>query len=134
MYLIGEVAQIFWFTGGAIPGCPAVLIGACQLMSHSGQLVRVGGFPYVMQALHSLQLGEVRRRCKGIMDLSNRLLRRLVGLGGMWGNFPSISERSELSGVIESIVVPAMLRLWAVEPSSVVLACLARVDFMQQRE
>ena len=80
-----------------MPGCPAVLvsiIGSCQLMSHSGQLVRFGGFPYVMQALQSLQLGDVCSRCKGILDLSNKLLSFWVGFGGVCGGCPSNSARS----------------------------------------
>ena len=66
--------------GGAVRGCPAVLVrvfGSCQLVLQSGQLVRFEGFPWVRQALQSSQSGDVCRRCIGILVMSNRLHVRL---------------------------------------------------------
>ena len=49
-WCIGEVLLIACPIGGAVRGFPAVLvrvIGSCQLMLQSGQLVRFEGFPWV---------------------------------------------------------------------------------------
>ena len=104
------------------------ITGSCQLMSHVGQFVRFGGFPRSIHALHILQLGEVRRRCRGILDLSNRLLRRRIGLGRVGGG---VSSRSESSEVIDCSVVSAKLWLWSIELFSFVLAGLTLVEAEQ---
>ena len=75
-WCIGEVSSMAWSIGGAVHGFPAVLvkvIGSCQLMLQSGQLVRFEGFPWVRQALQRSQSGDTCRRCIGILVLSNKL-------------------------------------------------------------